>query len=44
MSEYKGRPSIIQVKIKCPNCKQMAIRLITGEVLLTKVIPSPWQQ
>ncbi|MBE9052484.1 hypothetical protein IQ243_19070 [Nostocales cyanobacterium LEGE 11386] len=42
--EYKGRPSVIQVKIKCPTCEQTAIRLNTGEVLSTTAIPSPWQQ
>jgi len=44
MGEYKGRPSLIQVKIQCPNCEQTAIRLITGEVLSTTAILSPWQQ
>lgn len=44
MGEYKGRPSLIQVKIQCPNCEQTAIRLTTGEVLSTTAIPSPWQQ
>jgi hypothetical protein len=33
MGEYKGHPSLIQVKIQCPNCEQTAIRLTTGEVL-----------
>lgn len=28
MGEYKGRASLTQVKIQCPNCKQTAIRLI----------------
>lgn len=44
MDEYKGRPSLIQLKIQCPNCEQTAIRLTTGEVLSTTVISSPWQQ
>jgi hypothetical protein len=43
MGEYKGYPSLIQVKIQCPNCEQTAIRLTTGEVLSTTAIPSPWQ-
>lgn len=42
MGEYKGRPSLIQVKIQCPNCEQTAIRLTTGKVLSTTAIPSPW--
>ncbi|MCC5633557.1 hypothetical protein LC613_39575 [Nostoc sphaeroides CHAB 2801] len=33
MGEYKGRPSLIQLKIQCPNCEQTAIRLTTGQVL-----------
>ncbi|WP_373527626.1 hypothetical protein [Nostoc sp.] len=44
MGEYKDRPSLIQVKVECPNCEQTAIRLTTGEVLSTTAIPSPWQQ
>lgn len=44
MGEYKGRPSLIQVKIQCPNCEQTAIRLTMGQVLSTTAIPSPWQQ
>lgn len=44
MGEYKGRPSLIQLKIQCPNCEQTAIRLTTGQVLSTTAIPSPWQQ
>ncbi|MEA5507676.1 hypothetical protein VB735_32235 [Halotia wernerae UHCC 0503] len=44
MGEYKGYPSLIEVKIQCPNCEQTAIRLTTGEVLSTTAIPSPWQQ
>jgi hypothetical protein len=44
MGEYFGRPSLIQLKIQCPNCEQTAIRLTTGEVLSTTAIPSPWQQ
>ncbi|RCJ38673.1 hypothetical protein A6770_39565 [Nostoc minutum NIES-26] len=42
--EYKGRPSIIQIQVQCPNCEQTAIRLNTGEVLSTTAIPSPWKQ
>lgn len=33
MGEYKGRPSLVQLKIQCPNCEQTAIRLTTGQVL-----------
>ncbi|MEA5506952.1 hypothetical protein VB735_28440 [Halotia wernerae UHCC 0503] len=44
MGEYKGRPSVIQVNIQCPNCEKTAIRLTTGEVLSTTAIPSPWKQ
>jgi len=44
MGEYKGCPSLIQVKVQCPNCEQTAIRLTTGQVLSTTAIPSPWQQ
>lgn len=44
MGEYKGRPSLIQIKIQCSNCEQTAIKLTTGEVLSTTAILSPWQQ
>ena len=44
VGEYNGRPSIIQIKVKCPNCEQTAIRLTTGQVVSTTAIPSPWQQ
>ncbi|MBD2512936.1 hypothetical protein H6G91_38185 [Nostoc muscorum FACHB-395] len=44
MGEYKGRPSVIFTKIKCPNCEQTAIRLEAREVLSTTAIPSPWQE
>ncbi|MEA5605904.1 hypothetical protein [Nostoc sp. UHCC 0252] len=44
MGEYKGRPSVIFAKVKCPNCEQTAIRLEAREVLSTTAIPSPWQQ
>ncbi|WP_375466844.1 hypothetical protein [uncultured Nostoc sp.] len=44
MGEYKGHPSLIQVKVQCPNCEQTAIRLTTGQVLSITAIPSPWQQ
>jgi hypothetical protein len=44
MGEYKGRPSVIFTKVKCPNCEQTAIRLQAREVLSTTAIPSPWQQ
>ncbi|MBD2416035.1 hypothetical protein FACHB389_34700 [Nostoc calcicola FACHB-389] len=44
MGEYKGRPSVIFTKGKCPNCEQTAIRLQAREVLSITVIPSPWQQ
>ncbi|WP_229497242.1 hypothetical protein [Nostoc mirabile] len=43
VGEYNGRPSIIQIKVKCPDCEQTAIRLSTGEVLSTTAIPSPWR-
>jgi hypothetical protein len=42
--EYKGRPSIIQIQVQCPNCGKTAIRLSAGEVLSTTAIPSPWEQ
>jgi hypothetical protein len=42
MGEYKGRPSVIFTKVKCPNCEQTAIRLQAREVLSTTAIPSPW--
>ncbi|WP_143857156.1 hypothetical protein [Nostoc sp. 'Peltigera membranacea cyanobiont' 213] len=42
VGENNGRPSIIQIKVKCPDCEQTAIRLSTGEVLSTTAIPSPW--
>jgi predicted RNA-binding Zn-ribbon protein involved in translation (DUF1610 family) len=32
MGEYFGHPSLIQVKVQCPNCEQTAIRLTTGWV------------
>ncbi|WP_199338525.1 hypothetical protein [Nostoc sp. FACHB-133] len=44
MGEYKGRPSVIFTKVKCPNCEQTAIRLQAREVLSITAIPSPWQQ
>lgn len=44
VGEYNGRPLIIQIKVKCPNCEQTAIRLSTGEVVSTTAIPSPWPQ
>ncbi|WP_242055925.1 hypothetical protein [Nostoc flagelliforme] len=44
MGEYKGHPSLVQLKIQCPNCEQTAIRLTTGQVVSTTAIPSPWQQ
>ncbi|RCJ37974.1 hypothetical protein A6770_39960 [Nostoc minutum NIES-26] len=44
IGEYKGRPSIIQIPVQCPNCEKTAIRLNTGEVLSTTAIPSPWKQ
>lgn len=44
MGEYKGHPSLIQVKVQCPSCEQTAIRLTTGQVLSITAIPSPWQQ
>jgi hypothetical protein len=42
MGEYKGRPSVILAKVKCPNCEQTAIRLQAKEVISTTAIPSPW--
>ncbi|OYE01272.1 hypothetical protein [Nostoc sp. 'Peltigera membranacea cyanobiont' 232] len=44
MGEYKGRPSVIFTKVKCPKCEQTAIRLQAREVLSITAIPSPWQQ
>ncbi|MHC5763042.1 hypothetical protein [Nostoc sp.] len=44
MGEYKGRPSVIFAKVKCPRCEQTAIRLEAREVLSTTAIPSPWQE
>ncbi|WP_242059454.1 MULTISPECIES: hypothetical protein [Nostoc] len=41
MGEYFGHPSLIQVKVQCPNCEQTAIRLTTGQVVSTTAIPSP---
>ncbi|WP_223278365.1 hypothetical protein [Nostoc sp. 'Peltigera membranacea cyanobiont' 232] len=43
MGEYKGRPSVIFTKVKCPNCEQTAIRLQAREVLSITAVPSPWQ-
>ncbi|WP_292846176.1 hypothetical protein [Nostoc sp. NMS8] len=43
MGEYKGRPSVIFTKVKCPNCEQTAIRLQARQVLSITAIPSPWQ-
>ncbi|WP_341531311.1 hypothetical protein WKK05_36900 (plasmid) [Nostoc sp. UHCC 0302] len=43
MGEYKGRPSVILAKVKCPNCEQTAIRLQAREVISTTAIPSPWR-
>ncbi|WP_341531691.1 hypothetical protein WKK05_38925 (plasmid) [Nostoc sp. UHCC 0302] len=50
MGEYKGRPSVILAKVKCPNCEQTAIRLQAREVISTTAFPlrvaegiaSPW--
>ncbi|MDZ7968449.1 MAG: hypothetical protein RM368_26450 [Nostoc sp. DedSLP03] len=44
MGEYKGRPSVIFTKVKCPNCEQTAIRLQAREVLSITAIPSPWAE
>ncbi|MBH8577107.1 hypothetical protein I8752_29835 [Nostocaceae cyanobacterium CENA369] len=44
IGEYKGRPSIIQIPVQCPNCEKTAIKLNTGEVLSKTAIPSPWEQ
>lgn len=43
MGEYKGKPSVILAKVKCPNCEQTAIRLQAREVISTTAIPSPWR-
>jgi hypothetical protein len=43
MGEYKGRPSVVLAKVKCPNCEQTAIRLQAREVISTTAIPSPWR-
>ncbi|WP_341532011.1 hypothetical protein WKK05_40690 (plasmid) [Nostoc sp. UHCC 0302] len=42
MGEYKGRPSVILAKVKCPNCQQTALRLQAKEVISTTAISSPW--
>ncbi len=44
VGEYKGRPSVIFTKVKCPNCEQTAIRLQAREVLSITAIPSPWAE
>ena len=40
--EYKGRLQEKQIQVECPTCEKSAIRLITGKVLSTTAIPSPW--
>ena len=42
IGEFKGRPSVILVKVKCPACEQTAIRLSAKKVISTTAIPSPW--
>jgi hypothetical protein len=42
IGEFKGRPSVILVKVKCPTCEQTAIRLSAKKVISTTAIPSPW--
>ncbi|MBR8835920.1 MAG: hypothetical protein DSM106950_18340 [Stigonema ocellatum SAG 48.90 = DSM 106950] len=42
LEEYKGRLQEQQIPVRCPTCFKTAIRLITGEVLSTTAIPSPW--
>ncbi|WP_206757675.1 hypothetical protein [Nostoc sp. FACHB-892] len=41
VEDYIGQPSIIQIKVNCPNCEPMAIQLNIAEVLLTAAIPFP---
>ncbi|WP_193200850.1 hypothetical protein [Nostoc sp. MG11] len=43
MGEYKGRPSVIPAKVKCPNCGETGIILNAKEVLSTTAISSPWK-
>ncbi len=42
MEEYKGRQQPKEISVKCPNCEKGAIKLITGKVISTTAIPSPW--
>jgi len=42
IEDFNGRPSVQEIKVKCPNCEKSAVKLITGEVLSTIAIPSPW--
>ncbi|MBO3463018.1 hypothetical protein G7B40_041075 [Aetokthonos hydrillicola Thurmond2011] len=42
IEEFKGRPSVRELKVKCPNCGETAIKLMTAKVLSTTAIPSPW--
>jgi hypothetical protein len=42
MGEYKGQPSVVLAKVKCPSCGETGIRLSAGEVLSTTAIASPW--
>jgi len=42
VEEFKGKPSVREIKVQCPNCGETAIRLTTQKVLSTTAIPSPW--
>lgn len=42
LEEFKGRLQVQPIKVQCPNCERTAIRLSTGKVLSTTLIPSPW--
>jgi hypothetical protein len=44
VKEFKGRDQVQEIKVKCPNCGETAIKLITEKVLSTTVIPSPWAE
>lgn len=42
VEEFRGREQVQEIKVKCPNCERTAISLITGKVISTTAIPSPW--
>ncbi len=42
IEEFRGREQIQEIKVKCPNCEKTAISLLTGKVISTTEIPSPW--